>query len=143
MQQPAVWHPQLSYNNNNNNSNNSNNNNNNNINNYNNFNHPAIPGPSRSNPIPFTQNPHHQHQRHSLRNSPYPTAAAGALEKTNHETFFGFIHDRVDALILVEACVQGILTPMTEIPIGMSLTSIRSVPIFFFFFVAVCLCVWS
>ncbi|KAI8827619.1 Gti1/Pac2 family-domain-containing protein [Chytriomyces cf. hyalinus JEL632] len=98
MQQPTVWHPQpITYTNN----------------------QPTTttPGPSRSHPNP--SHSHQQHQRHSLR--PYPT-----LEKTNHETFYGFIHDRVDALILVEACVQGILTPMTEIPIGMSLTSIRS-----------------
>ncbi|KAI8828333.1 Gti1/Pac2 family-domain-containing protein [Chytriomyces cf. hyalinus JEL632] len=104
MQQPAVWHPQPPY--------------------TNNSNQPATtPGPSRSHPTPFTQTPlHSQQQRHTLQNnsSPYPT-----LEKS-HETFYGFIHDRVDALILVEACVQGILTPMTEIPIGMSLTSIRS-----------------
>ncbi|KAI9330860.1 Gti1/Pac2 family-domain-containing protein [Obelidium mucronatum] len=42
------------------------------------------------------------------------------------ETFYGFVQDKCDAYILVEACVQGLLDPIINLPLIVSGLSIRS-----------------
>ncbi|ORY53887.1 hypothetical protein BCR33DRAFT_711224 [Rhizoclosmatium globosum] len=64
--------------------------------------------------IPTTTNP----------NSSYPPSPEHS-HNARVETFFGFIKDPLDATLLVEACVQGLLKPVTTIT-GSTCSNIRS-----------------
>ncbi|KAJ3281773.1 hypothetical protein HDU79_010509 [Rhizoclosmatium sp. JEL0117] len=64
--------------------------------------------------VPMTTNP----------NSSYPPSPEHS-HNARVETFFGFIKDPLDATLLVEACVQGLLKPVTTIT-GSTCSNIRS-----------------
>ncbi|KAJ3350486.1 hypothetical protein HDU83_009686 [Entophlyctis luteolus] len=60
----------------------------------------------------------------SLCASPAPAATFRPLPPITlphllpHESFFGFIKEPIDAMILVEACVRGLVLPIDKIPDG-------------------------
>ncbi|KAJ3253203.1 hypothetical protein HDU77_004693 [Chytriomyces hyalinus] len=45
---------------------------------------------------------------------------------THMETFYGYVKNRLDALLLIEACIAGSLFPLNVIPVDLSQVNIRS-----------------
>ncbi|KAI8611026.1 gluconate transport inducer 1/Pac2, partial [Chytriomyces sp. MP71] len=48
------------------------------------------------------------------------------MPQANFETFFGFVKDRADAQLLVEACATGLLTPVSQLSVSASSLHMRS-----------------
>ncbi|KAI8830324.1 Gti1/Pac2 family-domain-containing protein [Chytriomyces cf. hyalinus JEL632] len=65
-----------------------------------------------------------------LKQTPTPRPdhmlAHDTANTTNVETFYGYVKNRLDALLLIEACIAGSLYPLNVIPADLSQMNIRS-----------------